>query len=72
MDAELAMAALQVLASKGPGFDINTFCFEPQLDLIKDPAKFKTGVCSRRSGKTVACAADLVATALDHPRTVSL
>lgn len=40
-------------------FSIDSYCFDKQIDFIRDKARFKTAVCSRRSGKTVACAADL-------------
>lgn len=43
-----------------PIFDLNEFLFGPQRAFILDPTKFKTGVCSRRSGKTVGCGADLL------------
>lgn len=46
-----------------PVFDITKFCFSHQLNLIQDPADFATACCSRRSGKTLACAADLIDTA---------
>lgn len=47
-------------------FKIEDFCFNKQMSFISDTAKFKTGVCSRRAGKTVACAADLIYTALSQ------
>lgn len=45
-----------------PVFDLNTFCFKKQLDFIKDPARFKIALCSRRGGKSVGIAADLIDT----------
>jgi hypothetical protein len=48
---------------KAPSFSVNDYCFQKQLAFVLDPARFKTAVCSRRSGKTVACAADLMDTA---------
>lgn len=48
-------------------FVLEEFCFDKQLAFVKDPARFKTAVCSRRSGKTVACAADLLHTAQSLP-----
>lgn len=66
----LAMAALQD-KEKGQ-FDLGRFCFKEQLAFIEDPAQFKTAVCSRRSGKTIACAADLIDTALKTPEIVCL
>lgn len=43
-------------------FNLQAFCFDKQLAFLNDPGKFKTAVCSRRAGKTVACAADLWST----------
>lgn len=48
-------------------FKVEEYCFDKQLAFINDPARFKTAVCSRRSGKTVACAADLLDTATRVP-----
>ena len=48
-------------------FKINQYLFDKQLKFIQDPHPFKIAVCSRRSGKTVACAADLVDTAISYP-----
>ena len=31
-----------------PKFSIEEFCFDKQIEFIRDPAKFKTAVCSRR------------------------
>lgn len=50
-----------------PRFSIEEYCFDKQIAFIRDPAKFKTAVCSRRAGKTVSCAADLMDTALSTP-----
>lgn len=44
-------------------FTLADYCFDKQLAFINDPLRFKTAVCSRRAGKTVSCAADLVHTA---------
>lgn len=53
-------------ASLRPKFVLKDFCFDKQFNFITDPSKFKTAVCSRRSGKTVACAADLIYTATEN------
>ena len=53
-------------------FKLSSFLFDKQLKFVEDPRPFKTAVCSRRSGKTIACAADLIQTALDFPDTISL
>lgn len=49
-----------------PKFVIEDFCFDKQIEFIRDKAKFKTAVCSRRAGKTVSCAADMVNTAINE------
>lgn len=49
---------------KKESFSLDSFLFDKQLAFVRDQAPFKTAVCSRRSGKTVACAADLIATAM--------
>lgn len=64
-------SALRALVSQRK-FDINEFLFKEQLDFVKDPEKFAVACCSVRSGKTTACAADLIDTALSHPGTLSL
>lgn len=53
-------------------FKIEDFLFDKQLRFVSDPRPFKIAVCSRRSGKTVACAADLIDTALTTPGVVCL
>lgn len=58
-------------AALAPVFSIEGYCFPEQVTFIRDTAKFKTAVCSRRAGKTVACAADLVDTALNLPGDVA-
>lgn len=49
-----------------PKFALEDFLFKEQLDFVRDPAPFKTAVCTRRSGKTIACAADLIYTAKNN------
>ena len=53
-------------------FDVKHFLFPQQLRFINDVSRTKIAVCSRRSGKTVACAADLVNTAIKNPGVVCL
>jgi len=53
-------------------FILEEFLFKEQLDFINDPARFATAVCSVRAGKSVACAADLINTAISNPKTVGL
>lgn len=53
-------------------FRLERFLFNKQLSFVQDPTPFKTAVCSRRAGKTIACAAHLIDTCLKNPDTVSL
>lgn len=55
-----------------PEFRLDTFLFDKQYAFVSDPAPFKTAVCSRRSGKTIACAADLSHHAIIYPDTPQL
>lgn len=58
-------------ASSG-SFSLSHFLFDKQLAFVNDPSRNKVAVCSRRSGKTIACAADLISTALSEPGVVCL
>lgn len=53
-------------------FKLDQYLFDEQLKFVQDPSANKVAVCSRRSGKTVACAADLVHTALSNRDVVCL
>lgn len=53
-------------------FSLDAFLFDKQLKFVQDPRPYKIAVCSRRSGKTIACAADLIDTALRHKEVVCL
>jgi len=53
-------------------FVLENFLFEEQLKFVQDPFPFKVAVCSRRAGKTVACAAHLIHSAYMNPNTVSV
>lgn len=44
-------------------FRVEDYCFDKQIAFKRDPARFKVGVCTRRAGKTVECAADMIETA---------
>lgn len=68
------LAVLEEISKRiaAPAFDIKQHCFKEQLALIEDEASFSTACTSRRAGKTIGCAADLVDTALKRPGTVSL
>ena len=61
------LAEKEKLAEK-PAFLLEDILFDKQLDFVKDISAFRTAVCSRRAGKTIACAADLVHTILTLPR----
>lgn len=63
---------LEAYLTKANGFRLETFLFDKQLAFVNDPAPFKTAVCSRRSGKTVACAGHLIATAISNPNVICL
>jgi PBSX family phage terminase large subunit len=67
---ELLETAQKILNERS--FRIEDFLFKEQLEFVKDPARFATAVCSVRAGKTTACAADLVDTALSMPGTTGL
>lgn len=70
--AILAEIERRKVAASEKKFTIENYCFDKQIAFIKDPSKFKTAVCSRRAGKSEACAADLINTALTIPRSNSL
>lgn len=53
-------------------FNLSQFLFDKQLAFVQDESPFKVAVCSRRSGKTIACAAHLIHTAINTPNTVCL
>ncbi len=53
-------------------FKLSEFLFAEQLAFVNDPARFATAVCSVRAGKSIACAADLIDTAMTHPGTTGL
>lgn len=50
-----------------PPFVLENFLFNKQWRFVNDPHSFKIAVCSRRSGKTVSCAAHLIDTATKTP-----
>lgn len=55
----------------GP-FKLESFLFDKQWKFVSDPRPYKIAVCSRRSGKTVACAAHLMHTATTSEDVVCL
>lgn len=66
---ELKARVARVKATKA--FTLEDYCFDKQLAFITDPSRRKTAVCSRRAGKTLACAADLLHTAISLPGDVA-
>ncbi len=64
--------AIDDIYNNPSGFNLSAFCFPEQLAFIEDKQKFKAAVCSRRSGKTVACAAHLIHEAISYPNRVCL
>ena len=74
MDAEILEELLEeaVRLKANKAFVLDEFLFKEQLDFVNDPARFATAVCSVRAGKTTACAADLINTALNMPGTTGL
>lgn len=72
LSSKLIQAELNKRAASKVAFNVKDFLFEAQLAFKQDKAPFKTAVCSRRAGKTIACAADLLDTALQYPNTISL
>ena len=52
----------KIIEAAKPEFATASFCFEKQLAFITEQNRFKVACCSRRSGKTVGIAADLVET----------
>lgn len=67
-----ALAKRKIDAAKASPFNIEKFLFSEQLAFVRDPSPNKLAVCSRRSGKTIACAADLIDTALSEPNVVCI
>jgi len=55
-----------------PRFRLAEFCFPKQLAFIEDESPYKTAVCSRRAGKTTACAAHLIDSALKNKGSTNL
>lgn len=62
-EAQENLRILQRQLEKFKAFDLKGFCHPKQYDFVTDPNPYATAVTSRRAGKTVACAADLLNTA---------
>lgn len=72
---ELSLDQLTLLYYEGnlpKTFRLKDFLFDKQLAFVLDEAPFKTAVCSRRSGKTVSCAAHLIDTATKTKEVICL
>src|SRR5271166_4286952 len=66
-------AILEELVKRKKGvFNLDAVCFKEQIDFILDSSKLKTAVCGRRAGKTHACAAYLLYTALNRGGSTSV
>jgi hypothetical protein len=73
VDLRGALEALERrVAASRPVFNLDDYLFGPQCAFIRDPARFKTAVCSRRAGKTKGVGAALLDSALRKPGSVSL
>jgi len=56
-----------------PLFSFNEHCFPEQIKFFKDKGpRFRTAVCSRRAGKTVGIAADMIDTSLNEKGVICL
>lgn len=53
-------------------FNLRDFLFPEQLAFVTDPSPNKIAMCSRRSGKTISCAADLIKTAIENSNVACL
>lgn len=53
-------------------FTLESVLFAPQLRFARDPHRYVTAVCTRRAGKSYACAAKLLETARQKPGCVAL
>jgi hypothetical protein len=62
------VVAAAMAVERRRAFRADTLCFGPQRDFVRDPSRFRVAVCSRRAGKTVACAVLLLERALAAPR----
>ena len=71
-EAHLIAEITEEILARQRQFRVESFCFAEQIAFISDPARYKTAVCSRRSGKTIASAVYLTHTARSRPGTVSL
>ena len=69
VNREALVAELQKRKTKAekPKFLFDEFCFEKQVDFFRGSgSRFRNAVCSRRAGKTVGIAADMIDAALEN------
>jgi hypothetical protein len=59
--------ALKTRKTESTQFNINNILFKEQLEFVNDPNPYVIAVCSRRAGKTIACAAHMIDVALKSP-----
>lgn len=75
IDRRLALEELarrKGLLRDTPTFELSDYLFDKQLAFVLDPAPFKVAVTTRRAGKTVSCAADLIHTATHNDGVICL
>lgn len=72
MKPTLEQIVNELQKKKTKPFELSNYLFDKQLEFVNDPARFKLAVTTRRSGKTVSCAADLLFTALSDSFLVCL
>ena len=69
VNREALIAELQKRKTKAekPKFLFDKFCFKKQVDFFRGSgSRFRNAVCSRRAGKTVGIAADMIDSALKN------
>lgn len=66
------LAKRQAAKEEALSFDLSEYLFPEQLAFVMDPSPNKLAVCSRRSGKTIACAAHLMDVATKNEGVVCL
>lgn len=66
MKPNLEHVLSEIKKRKEKPFKLDEFLFKEQLKFVADKNRFKVAVTTRRAGKTVSCAADLVYTAVNN------
>lgn len=72
MKPSLETVLTELQSRKSKPFILDKYLFKNQLEFVQDPSRFKLALTTRRAGKTVSCAAALMATALEEPMLVCL